>query len=756
MIVYHRSRRTARFARAFVWALAACLAGPIARASAETPPVPYVRPKPIWDRFTILVWQYKTDVRKDLPLYKQVNLRGFHIDRGAGKEDRVKFAVENKLPYYNDHAASKGILHLTGSRNRILRKKTVVARPYCLVDPKTIDLLKGHLRRNISVTRNGPVLAYAFDDEVSLGSFNSPAEVDGSRLSVADYRKWLRRTYGNILKLNDSWGTNYAGFDEAEPVSFESVRRKHTAGPFARWRLARWMDWRSYMDTQFADCLAKLTRYANSLDATTPAGFVGGQQPAPYGGYDYAKICPAVQWIESYDIGGSCEILRSLWRAQRKPYVQTWFSTGSARRDAWFLWYYLLHGNRGVIAWPDRGGSWFHHADGKIAPFIRDNAETLGEVQSKLSSVVLDPQTTFDADPVAVYYSHPSVQATWAMDVVTHKGTWPNRSSSLDNKCQSAGKNRVAWFKLLEDCGLQYNVVTGEQVAGGELIAGKYKVLICNRVAAMSDAEAAGVRKFVAAGGTVVADHLTGVLDEHGVGRPKGGALDELFGIRRDESKGYLGGGITEIDGERYSKPFLERLRYDGALRHKGLVVYERGTTAGRGGEAEATVDGAAVIVRKLTGLGRAVYLNLTPMAYYDMDYRLGTGGHAWRSLVRHTLGVAGVGPRAQVYRGGPPAPVVEGRPRSRTVPLAEILYWRRGDRVVVGVVKNPTRQGSITGVGKVHGVTGAPVDVTIHFRKPVTNVINLRTRQKLPAGQDIQIKQWKPWEAILLEVTMP
>ena len=728
----------------FLMVSASAPPAPAQSASTDHLAVPYVKPKPIWNRFVILVWQYKTDVRKDLPLYKQVNLRGFHIDRGAGRGNLVRFAAENKLPYYNDHAADKGYLHLTSTKGRILRKNTVVPRPYCLVDPKTLDILKGHLRKNISVTKDGPVVAYAFDDEVSLGSFNSPAEVDGSPLSVAAYRKWLGKTYGSVLKLNETWGTSFTALEEAEPVSFESVRGKHTSPPLAKWNLSRWMDWRSYMDTQFAECMATLSRYANSLDPTTPAGFVGGQQAAPYGGYDYSKIGKAIQWIESYDIGGSCEILRSLWRKDRRPYVQTWFSTGSAKKDAWFLWYYLLHGNRGVIAWPDRGGSWFHHKDGKIAPFIRDNAETIREVQSKVSEAVLDTDTTFDADPIAVYYSHPSVQATWAMDVVTHKGTWPHRSSSLDNQCQSAGKNRVAWFKLLEDCGFQYNVVTSEQVAAGELIDGKYKVLICNRVAAMSDAEAAAVRKFVRQGGTVIADHLTGVLTDHGVGRPKGGALDGLFGIRRDESKGYLSGsGITEIDGERYSRPFLERLLYDGALRHEGIVVYERGTTAGAG-KAGATVGGAAAIVRNRTGSGRTVYLNLTPVAYYDMNARLGEFGRTWRTLLTGLLAESGVHPRARTLSGGQP------------IPLAEMVYWRKGKRLVVGLVKNPTRQGSITGVGKIHAVTGEPLDVTLRFRRPVTDAVNLRTGKKLPDGQALNVGQWKPWEALLLEVTMP
>ncbi|MCK4626507.1 MAG: beta-galactosidase, partial [Phycisphaerae bacterium] len=423
--------------------------------------VPFIKPKPISDKFLILIWQYKTDVRKDLDLYKKLGFHGFHIDRGSGKEAIVAFARKHRMAYYVDHAADKGYLHLTDrtGRKRIMRKRTVVSRPHSLADPKTMTILKNHIRKNVSVTKRGPVVAYAFDDEVSIGVFNSPCEVDGSPVSVTGYHAWLRKTYGNIDSLNRTWGTNLKNFSQAQPVSFEKIRRAHTKGPFSRWNLSQWMDWRSYMDTQFAKCLTELTLFTNKIDPNTPAGIVGGQQPAPYGGYDYSKICRSVQWIESYDIGGTCEILRSLWcRPQRRPYVQTWFSTGDTRRDAWFLWYYLLHGNRGVIAWPDRGGSWFHQKDGGIAPFIIQNAATIREVQSALSKHILNPDARFDADPIAVYYSHPSIQASWVMDVVTHRGTWPNRSSSLDNTCQTAAKNRVAWFKLLEDCGFQYNV----------------------------------------------------------------------------------------------------------------------------------------------------------------------------------------------------------------------------------------------------------------------------------------------------------
>ncbi len=734
--------RTVALLSAVVLAAASPMAAEwTAGARGMSEPVPTIRPKPEWDRFLILVWQYKTSAPDDLALYREGGFRGFHIDRGAGRADRVKFAAREKMPYYNDHAADKGYLHLTdrtGVRS-VMRKRTLIPRPYSLADTKTMAVLKGHLKRNVSVTKEGPVVAYAFDDEISLGCFNSPAEVDASPLSVAAYRKWLKKTYGSIGRLNATWGTAYKNFSDAKPISFEDVRRAHTKPPFAKWNLSRWMDWRSYMDTQFADCLAALARYTNTLDPTTPAGFVGGQQPSVYGGYDYAKITRAVQFIEAYDIGGTCEILRSLWRwPERRPYVQTWFSKGDARLDAWFLWYYLVHGNRGVIAWPDRGGSWFHWKGGGLAPFIKDNIETIREVQSDVSRPILDPDARFDADPIAVFYSHPSIQASWAMDAVTHRGTWPNRSSSLDNTCQTLGRNRVAWFKILEDCGYQYNVVTGGQVAAGELVKEKYRVLILNRAICLSDAEAAAIRRFVAAGGTVIADHLTGMLDEHGVGRPTG-ALDDLFGITRDESKGYLDGkSVTEIDGEKYNKPLLERLSYNGALRHLGIVIYERGTRS-----ESSTAEGPQTVITRQGSGGKTIYLNLTPVAYNDLGSRLGAFGDAWWEIVSGLLDEAGLAPRARVLAGGVP------------VPMAETLFWRKGDRVVIVLVKNPPREAAVTHAGRIEGAFGAPGEVVIELSKSVTAVRNLRTGEELPDGKTLKAA-WKPWEALLFEATWP
>jgi hypothetical protein len=695
--------------------------------------VPYLAPPDYWNRYLIQVWQYQTEARRDLDQYRSVGLHAFHIDRGWKQDELVAFARENDLPYYVDHAADKGLLHLTEKTgvNGILKKHELLPRPVSLSDPAVIETLKEHLRKNVTATKEGPVLAYSFDDEISLASFNSPSEVDNSPATVALYREWLAAKYENdIAMLNRAWGSTHADFSTAAPVSFEEVRPMHNKPPFSRWRLAPWMDWRAFMDSHFSEVLAGLTRYTNSLDPRIPAGFVGAQQPSAYGGYDYNKLGHAVQFLEAYDIDGTNEILRSFWSwPEQRPRVQTWFSNGYANLDRWFHWYYFLHGNRGAIAWPDtRGhGPWFGEGR-EPAPFLVKNRKVLEEIQGDLSRTIFEKNARFETDAVAVYYSMPSIRASWVADVIPHGKTWPNRSSSLDNQAQAAGKNRIAWFKLLEDCGYQYNVVSNDQVAAGALLREGYRVLILNRALALSDAEAVAISTFVRAGGTVVADHWCGLLDENGNGRSEG-ALDDLFGIERAESDRYFGGGdqLWELNGEKYQKPYLERLDYEGTERHEGIVIPERGRRT---------------LLENGSGEGRSVYLNLSPLAYFDHSQRFGPVGESWRTILKGILEGAGVHPdiTASAMSGGSPFPPVE------------VLRWDlHNGRQLVGIVMNPSRQGSIDSIGEVGATGSAVLDLELTRREGWRNAVNRRSGESYPGADKISLR-WDPFDAVIIE----
>jgi hypothetical protein len=711
--------------------------------------VPAIPARPEWNQFKILVWQYQTSVLKDIDLYRQAGLGGFHIDRGAGKSKLVDFSIRERFPYYVDHAADKGFLYLKGNNVKsVTGKRSLATRPQSLANPKTIEKLKQHLAGNINTTQNGLVLAYSFDDEISLGSFVTPCDVDKHPLSIEWFREWLMNEYKQISSLNRKWGSNFNSFDEVIPKSFEEVRRNAQRPPLSQWNLAPWMDFRHFMDFQFAAVLSGLTRYANSIDPTIPAGFVGGQGPGPYGGYDYAMLARAVQWMESYDTHATNEILRSFWNYERRPRMQTFFSTKNPKIDSWFLWYYMLHGNQAVIAWPE---GWFRSDGDDIAPYIIANKRTFSEIQGSVSKVIVDPKTVFDSDPIGIYYSHPSIQAGWAMDAITHGKTWINRKGSIDDHNQTKGVLRKVWCKLLEDLGLQYDFISYLNVREGTVnLNKKFKVIILPRTICLSDREAEVLKRFAMQGGTLIADYLCGVLDEHGKGRIRG-VLDDPFGIERDESAGYMNRkGLTEIDGEKHKQPFLERFTYyDGAYRYNDIVVFERGTKHKLGTEtiiikgALGMFHNASVVIKNNIGKGHAFYLNLSPIEYWEPIKRFSAYGDTWRNIVSDILTSAGIAPRVTVYE------------RGNIANMIECLYWKNGDKHYLGLIKNPTEQGdrkAVAGTVSTQGITGQEVDIYIEFNNSTVGLVNLRTNEHLGVNQVFR-DRFKPWEGNLYEV---
>jgi hypothetical protein len=701
--------------------------------------VPVLRQRPEWRQFIILVWQWQTDVRRDGALYDLAGLHGFHIDRGVGEEESVRLSLDRHFPYYVDHAAGKGILYLYKAvQASITGKASLQVRPYSLADPQTVATLQGRLRDNVGVTKGGLVYAYAFDDEISLGAFNNPVEVDIHPLSVAWYRRWLAQRYGSIDQLNAAWATDFPSFEAVEPSGFDEARQVAAGPPFAAWTLSRWMEWRHFMDYQFAQILAELTRYTNTLDPLIPAGFVGGQQPSAYGGYDYALLSRAVQWMEPTDLGGTNEILRSFWNRPRRVQVQTYQVREASKKNVWILWHRLAHGNQATIAWPE---GWIRDtATGTrtLSPVIAQLAPTFREIQGPAGAFIVNPDAYLEADPIGLYYSHPSIRAGWAMDSITHGQTWPRRVASIDDNNLSSAHLRLAWCKLLEDLGYQYDFVSYLDVTEGRSdLASRFKVIVLPETISLSEREAHALQEFVRSGGLLIADALCGLLTETGRGRTTG-ILDDLFGIQRDESRGYFNGrGITEIDAEQYARPFPERLRaYDGALQYRSMIVCERGTRAMSGATGERA-GSADVLVRRTAGSGQTLYLNLTPLAYAYFPFRSGQIGAAWRDTLGKVLGDAGLRPRVEIYRGDARAPWME------------CLLWRNANRYCLAVLKNAD-----TASGSMRVIETEPHEIMVRLHLPVRGVRNVRTGQSfgdVPSFKD----QFTPWEANLYEFAL-
>jgi hypothetical protein len=377
--------------------------------------------------------------------------------------------------------------------------------------------------------------------------------------------------------------------------------------------------------------------------------------------------------------------------------------------------------------------------------------DTFKEIQGPVSEILVNPRTLFDPDPIGIYYSHPSIQAGWAMDAIVHGRNWVHRSGSIDNKNQTMGVLRNVWCKVLEDLGFQYDFISYLDVQEEMVrLSKKFKVIILPKTVCLSEKEAQALREFVYHGGTLIADYLCGIMDQHGRGRERG-ILDELFGIVRSESAGYMNGNaLTEIDGEEYEQPFLKRFTYyNGAYRFQDSVVFERGTRHQAGTKGVEIKDNlglfhrASVIIENHTGKGRTIYLNVSPVEYWDPSKRFSGYGETLRKTVSAIMDSAGIQPRVTVYERGDAANMIES------------LYWKNGNRHYLGLVKNPTEQKDLNIVGQlfeVQGITGHEVEIQLKFKEPIRGVVNLRTNKSHGPGQVFR-DNFKPWEGNLYEV---
>jgi hypothetical protein len=92
---------------------------------------------------------------------------------------------------------------------------------------------------------------------------------------------------------------------------------------------------------------------------------------------------------------------------------------------------------------------------------------------------------------------------------------WSRRDAAAEYEDNSLRSATQADVRALGRLGLQYRYISSAGLEQGELGRGGVKVLMLPGAIAMSDREATEVRRFVARGGTVIADTLPAQFDQH-------------------------------------------------------------------------------------------------------------------------------------------------------------------------------------------------------------------------------------------------
>lgn len=649
---------------------------------------------------------------------------GAFIDRnaiGTGdlKTGRLDWINQFKLRFYVDHAADKGLLHLWDgdkAKPHLSELHGGGIRPVPLND-ETMEKLRGHLRQNIEAVKSSPFRsAYALDDEPSWGHFVHP-----TMWRITDdagaYPKWLREIYGPGAPQPKQW------------ITYEEIRRQLMDATVGGFDASPLMDQWTFNDALWANYLGKLVEFANSLDPATPCGIVGGQSPSAFGGYDYARLMRKVQFIEAYNLGSSQSIIRSFNPRNALPAVTSMFHR-SAEDYIWQIWYYLAQGNRGHIGWVE---GWFEGSS--PAAWHDQIAPALIEAGAKIGPLMSGAEWMHDG--VAIYYSHPSIQLGWILDSQPHGKTWINRNN--DERLSSAVHVRHAWENMLRDSGIQFNHVSYIDVIQHGIPA-EYKVLILPACLCLSDVEARRIEDFCRRGGTVIADYMPGLWDQHGRGR-HGGVLDSMFGVTHQpqlSAKDLFGGTLwTEVNQEaNYEwKTFEEFLtRENTCLRdtsgfHKAVRAMPVNQTHGY-------------------GKGRAVMMNLSPQ-WYNAFRVVGAEASRKRNIFIDPILRAGVVPRVRLKNSGD------------NEHGYEITFWKKPPsgvspaRMVLFLIFNPEITGDSQGGGNARGLKTATLPVTLQFRNAVYDLRDERTGKCYGSGTEFSF-EWKQNEALVLSVDAP
>jgi len=293
----------------------------------------------------------------------------------------------------------------------------------------------------------------------------------------------------------------------------------------------------------------------------------------------------------------------------------------------------LAHGLSGVIVWsagdvvlPEGTPSPFGVALGRAFAASRTVAATIAGARLQPSDVW-------------IVESAPSVRVQWLLDAIEDGDTWPRRLSSHEAKHGTSLRARASWIAVLRDLGLQPDFVFAQDLPE-RLGQAPPRVLVLGATLALGDDEAAAIVRYVEAGGTVVADHGTGVWDDV-LHRRDRGVLDDLFGIR-------------ERSYRRSDWLVRDARGRDGHRTHGGVAIAERGLRASLG----EPLDTADVHVEAKRGKGRATFLNLAVCEYEDarLDESSFALARELRSRVRQVLSAAGVVPPVLVRGDGLPA----------------------------------------------------------------------------------------------------
>ncbi len=477
----------------------------------------------------------------------------------------------------------------------------------------------------------------------SLGDENyfagGRAEYCSAPSSVAYFRRWLRKRYGDIAALNRAWGTQLTSFDQAAPIWLADARTQKAPAP--------WIDFRLCMEDSWSGIFTDLAGAIHGIDPEAKVGHEGSGRLDCFGAFDWYGMLRGINLFVPYPsrpAGGN------LVRSFRQPGTMSsyWYGSYTFRRrltiQRYFPWFSLFQGFNSAWYFNTYGHAAMAHEVG-FAPDLRplphfvETARNAAIIRSGFDKLLLN--AVRENDGIAVYYSPAAI----------HANTFWNRAASHDAVLNALGA-------LLNDLGLQYEYVSDAQVAAGVLDKKRFRLLILPLAQAMDAGQAEAVRRFHSRGGALLADLPPAVENAHAAPWAEQ-PLAAIFGEQPAGARQAAAppkSPTLELDKQRLP---CQGVLIANAKPPPGF------TTMGR-------VDGTPVLLRNPRN--RAALLNLAFTGY--LGQRQSADGATLRRVLARLLAELGIQPAVQVLDAD-----------SQPLPNVMTVRFSRGNATFLGIM---------------------------------------------------------------------
>jgi hypothetical protein len=485
-----------------------------------------------WSDFQIIMWQQQT--RAGYAALKGLGVTGGMVHPGESSTataEPISPLLDSGMRWYLENIATdfySPYHRWSGNRPKNWKFLEVKKRyrdnpldPAALIrepslsDDKWLTMIRDRLMRVVSVQRLYRPLYYDLGDETGIADLAAFWDFDLSGYSLTAMRVWLKERYGSLTALNQEWASEFARWEEVEPMTTrEAVRR-------ADQNFAAWADFKEWMDVAFARAIESGTKAIHVADPKAVAAIEGAQIPG-WGGYDYSRLAGSVDAMELYDFGDNVEMVRSF----NPGLIMLLTSGGRGALEEHRVWREVLRGMRGLILWDEKNE--FVSEDGRIGERGRGAQPYFAALRDGLGALLIN--SSRHIDPIAVLYSPASRRMRWLLDRRATGEDWSDRNASSeyrDDAIKAATRNLTS---TIEHSGLQHRFISSEAVMHGELGSGNYRILLLPHTIALSPVETAEIRAFAENGGIVVADGEPGIFDEHGRRLTKPALFDAFAG----------------------------------------------------------------------------------------------------------------------------------------------------------------------------------------------------------------------------------